>query len=267
MIHPTEKHFLTFEEVNNAFGYVIDYLYYCSILAAIPQRWKLEVRSNEMNFVLDPPSPLELTPLSKGFSKKVYWLLIDHSFPENDSLRIIWCKELKIEIDPDDWWSLYPNFIAQTFLTKLRFLQYRILMKSLTTNCRCNKWKGDVSPLCTFCETEPETILHLFVYCKNIVILRKKLSAWCKYFLKVNIIFSPQVIIFNNYKGQNVQIINEFIIIMKQHIYSSKCFAKIPNFYGFVNKISYWYNVEKFIMLNRNKKALKKFYSKWKNIF
>ena len=73
------------------------------------------------------------------------------------------------------------------------------------------------------------------------------------------------LIVFNNYQGPNKYLINLFIIIMRQYIYAKKCFNEVPIFTGFVEKLSYWFQIDKQIALENHKLA--KCIAKWKNIF
>ena len=54
-----------------------------------------------------------------------------------------------------------------------------------------------------------------------------------------------------------------FIAIMKHYMYSSRCMQNKLSFLNFVEKIVYWYNVEK--MLAYEKGNLNSFKKKWKN--
>ena len=53
--------------------------------------------------------------------------------------------------------------------------------------------------------------------------------------------------------------------MMKQHIYSRKCFKEIPIFMDFMYKMSMWYQTEK--QLASDKGKMNVFKKKWKNFF
>ena len=119
--------------------------------------------------------------------------------------------------------------------------------------------------MCTFCESNAETITHLLIKCSCVAPLWDQLVRWCEYYYTIRIHLDPSTIIFNNYRGQCKNPINMFIVILKQYIYSSKCFNKVPTFIGFVQKLSYWYFVEREIFYQMGKTKI--FYKKWQHLF
>ena len=73
--------------------------------------------------------------------------------------------------------------------------------------------------------------------------------------------FTPQITIFNNYQGKYPKLINTFIIILKQYIYAAKCLQQTPTFEGFISRIAKWHQIEyQAAAINR---SLVKHYGKW----
>ena len=235
---------------------------YLSIIAAIPRKWKVEIRNFTFIDPLDEESNLEILIKSEQVSKMIYWNIIDKRYPPTLALKKIWENDLNTNISEESWWRLYPTFLKTVKPTKLRILQYRILTKSLTTNVKRHIWDNTISEKCTFCENCTETLLHLFVYCKYVQTMWKSLTRWCKRFLLLEIVFNPEMICFNNYNGQQEELINTFFIILKRHIYVSKCYRKIHTFLEFCFQIVNWYNIEETIAENYGN--YKKFSKKWK---
>ena len=60
-----------------------------------------------------------------------------------------------------DWTTIYSGLKNSTSDTKLKWFQYRILYRVLTTNDYLYKRKVIDSNRCTSCKTEKETISHL----------------------------------------------------------------------------------------------------------
>ena len=88
------------------------------------------------------------------------------------------------------------------------------------------------------------------------------LTKWLKYFLNIEVAFDIKMVIINDYVGKYKALVNIFIIVMKQLIYSDKCLKVIPTFQQYAQKIIYWYQIEKLLALeNRN---ISKFEKKWK---
>ena len=175
--NPVRSAFYTYEELCEIYGTVIDYLQYCSILAAIPSRWKIELRINS------PITPMvmesRIDKLRNGKvkpSRVIYWQLIDLVYIINNSSKLIWQANLKISIDDDDWWRIFPTFIKCVKSTKLRYSQYRVLTSSLAMNKVRHKWNDNISELCAFCNGDSKTIIHLFCHCPKTQVLWDNLN-------------------------------------------------------------------------------------------
>ena len=154
-------------------------------------------------------------------------------------------------------WSEFPTWKAT---------ENKCHERTLTLNVIRNKWCKDVSPVCNFCSSKYETMIHLFCDCILVSPLWGKLERLCLYFFHIQIKFDKSSILLNNVQGKHSDIINMFIIIWKQYIYASKCLNNIPTFQGFMLKVSEYYFIEKFQIatgMNRSSKMLKK----WQCIF
>ena len=53
LVHPEECRFYTLNELKDYFPN-ITFLQYCGILAAIPRRWKVEIRNTAFDHIIDP---------------------------------------------------------------------------------------------------------------------------------------------------------------------------------------------------------------------
>ena len=62
--------------------------------------------------------------------------------------------------------------------TSLRSFQYKILNNILYLNEKLFKFKIVDSPLCSLCETESESVLHLFCECAVIRNLLQQFKLW-----------------------------------------------------------------------------------------
>ena len=85
------------------------------------------------------------------------------------------------------------------------------------------------------------------------------------YFFQLQIKINIRTALLNDYDGKSKEIVNLFIVIPKQHIYSEKRFQKVPLFQDFMGKLANWYLIDKCIAFEQNK--VTNFYRKWKNIF
>ena len=262
------KQFYTYREITEIFGPVFDPLIYFGIITAIPSAWKNIIFNNQLQdeIEIDPSEKTFITFKNLSPSKAIYWDLIKKFVPTNQVLCTMWQAELNYVVTEDEWFTLFIDFQKQIKPVKLRNFQYRLLRRILTTNVRRAKWDNNVSDLCTFCEQEKETVLHILVECIEVQPLWKALTKLVKYYFNTVITFTPQLIILNNYKGTSKIMINLLIIIMKQYIYATKCANEKLNFVMYMNRINYWYQIDKWhqTQLGYQDHMLTK---KWKTLF
>ena len=262
----SQKTFLTYDEVLSQFGNVIDPLRYCALRAAIPGQWKIRLRNYDFIEPLDKKSQIEKLNLHKPASKAIYWDLIQDIYPKKILPgKFLWQRELYIAIDDETWSQNFWGFLNLIKPIKLRYLQYRILLCILTTNNLRHKWNPQILEKCTFCSQNTETILHLLVQCPVSQLLWQKLENMLKYFLEIRVTLDLRSIIMNNYNGPQKSMVNTAIIILKQVIYTAKCFNENPNFGTYMNKLMYWFEIEKTYAYQCNK--YKKVLEKWSKIF
>ena len=259
------KQFLSFNQITQNFGQVINYLTYCSLIAAIPRFWKVTIKNSVYNEPFDFETKLGHYGSMSSLSRIFYWEQIANDFYVTSAILKIWERDLNITLDERNWWALFPFFLQYVKPAKYRVFQYKILSKSIVTNVKRNKWDNKISSRCHFCKAEDETIIHLFCTCTHV---RKMWVAFCRYFshiLQVDIQLCPEQIIFNHYKGPKKAILNILIVVMKHYIYVCKCCEKPLNFMEFMTKVSDYYYCDKYITENTGKHHYLE--KKWKNIF
>ena len=80
--------------------------------------------------------------------------------------------------DPRVHRSIALSWKKVTPIMKLRYFQYKIIHKKLTTNIMVSRWNKDVSNLCSFCGYHEESLLHLYTECEVNAHLFNALNAW-----------------------------------------------------------------------------------------
>ena len=94
------------------------------------------------------------------------------------------------------------------------------------------------------------------------------LEKTIEYFLGKKISLNAYMTILNRYEDEHKHLINLLFAIMKQYIYSVKCFEKLPKYTEFMEKVSFWHITEKqSLQQNYSLMKLKNFNKKWSYIF
>ena len=98
---------------------------------------------------------------NKG-SSRIYQYLLKTIKYEKPTGISRWEKILNQVTD----WKMYFNYLCNlTNNIKLRWFQFRILHNILTTNRSISKYDPTQSDMCSFCNIQSESILHLLWEC------------------------------------------------------------------------------------------------------
>ena len=103
--------------------------------------------------------------------------------------------------------------------TKLQWFQFRLINRILSCNKYLFKINKRDNDLCCFCNTETESLLHLFIYCNTVNSFWLDFKDWVKE--KTNYCFNmcAKTILF----GSNVDaVLNYIILLTKFFIYRCK---------------------------------------------
>ena len=115
--------------------------------------------------------------------------------------------------------------------------------------------------MCTFCDEKLEKPLHLIWECIDSQKIWKALVRWLKYFCSIEVKLSSEIVILNNSKRYQKQLINIIVLIVKQYLYAQRYFKKKPNFQQLICKIIYCKKIEEYIAKRNGR--LKKHKAKW----
>ena len=76
-----------------------------------------------------------------------------------------WHLELDTRLSVITWDKIRYLNASINYENPIKWLQYQIVRNSLQTNVIVSHFKADVSPLCHYCQLEPEKISHLYWHC------------------------------------------------------------------------------------------------------
>ena len=111
-----------------------------------------------------------------------------------------------------------------TVNTYLHYFQYKILNNILFLNKKLFVFRKKNTPLCSFCNSEEETPLHIFSECTYVIYLWQQLAT----FFENNLILqalAPQITLrglWSDNTNHDEPIINHFLLIFKLYVYNSR---------------------------------------------
>ena len=234
------------------------------IVSAIPHSWKEVIKESQPNLNFE----VRMSSFQKAIkqikiSKFIYWQILNKQNKFDPSnLATKWSSDLNSEpqLRGEDILEAFTLVKKMTISPKHRDFQFRLIHRILVTNKSLLLWKLKDSDLCTFCETEIESIYHLLWGCTYSKSLWSKLFEWIQSKTDMNISYSVEEIFFG-ITMDNMQFLNCLFVITKQYIYSSRCLNIRPNFEQLVSKINYNMAVEKYIAIKNE--VIDKHMAKW----
>ena len=124
---------------------------------------------------------------------------------------------------------------------KIREVHFKILHCIYPCNKSISRFT-DVDEMCTFCEHEPETILHLFCICPSSSVFWGDLEKFVYNKTKQYITIRPKDIIskFECNDKSICFIVNLMILMGKFHIHKMKFSKSLPNFRIFINELYFY---------------------------
>jgi hypothetical protein len=263
-LYSPDGNLLTFKELKYKYSIKGTYLDYHRLLKNIPNEWRLKILGCTPNF---GPSvqPILKIMCTKVKGCKIYYKVLRSI----DTTQILksqekWLRDLEIEYETDTWTRAYNIPYISTLDSDLRYFQFRILHRVLTTNQFLKLIGIKDDDRCSFCKHESETILHLFTECEHVKPIWQSLCNWlmrCGY---------TELQQFNSYDIvlgiNNIDIIvNLCILITKLVIYRSKIGNKRPSFAAVKAYIKYFKHIEQVIAYTNNN--VEKFLGKWSALF
>ena len=186
-------------------------------------------------------------------SKELYYLQV--SLNDSKTKLQIYFEKLfpNKEIE---WKCIYLMPRRVTMDTNLRIFQYKILNTVLYLNEKLLKFKIVSSPLCSFCNSENETPIHLLYSYNQTKSLWSKLQEFLNSEILVSQNTSQSVFFGFPDNKENFEIINHLHLIFKYYLFKVQDTRKI-SLEGLKKNIIKIYNIEKQICFNDSKKETK----------
>ena len=150
------------------------------------------------------------------------------------------------------------NLHKCTKVAKYQDFQYRLLLSKITLNAGLTNWGILDDKSRTFCESEEETIQHLFGNFSKVQPFIEHLYQLCE-LSETDFSMSLQDLLFNAVDKDPRHILQYVIAFMKQHIYRCRCQKEKLHLPKFAIELAYIECIENTIakadcMFNRCKK-------------
>ena len=156
-------------------------------------------------------------------------------------------KFCQMGISYQQYCEAFMNIYKITDNVKYRDFQYRLLMNVIFTNNRLVHWKLVDTANCNFCNTEIQTVVHLFSEC---TVTKKILHQLIEFLNKYTAIKSKELgimtanIITNKIHEKPKHIANYLLLITKQYLFYCKCCGKMPTIEELMLRIENVYQVK-----------------------
>ena len=189
------------------------YFQWLQLINSIHEKWKLTIKqssSDAKNLIIHGHHLIKgsrILILEKFTLKKLYQILI---LSRTNKVTSVTYFETKFNANSLDWTKIFILPSLTTYNTYLRYFQYKILHNILLLNKKLNLSGITKSPLCSYCNTNDETPIHLFCECNSTKSLWLQLNRHFHSDLKFPEL-TPQTAIlgiFNDSVG-NIHLINQ----------------------------------------------------------
>ena len=115
---------------------------------------------------------------SSNFCKEAYKLIVKGITSAPDKSQSKWIADCKNYENLINWDKSYILPFYCTKETKLQTFQFKLLHRKIATNDYLYKIGISLTDICTFCEQNTESLIHLFWDCELIQTFWKKIQHW-----------------------------------------------------------------------------------------
>jgi hypothetical protein len=260
LVHTDKNRFLFLNEIEVKYGLKINPLDYNGVLRSVKSKFKQLFQTNTMMPIPKPFIPFHFSLILKD--KKGCRSLCSHlRNVKAPTAKQKWGEKLGLHFTDEEWKTCCLMPFKCTMEVKLRWFQYRILNRILTTNTFMYTIGQRNDNLCTFCNREPETIKHLFTECEKVKNIWAQLQTWLLQKLGFTVIFNKNHILFGTELKKTNHAANLILILTKFHIYRRRCQNVPPLFTLLKKEIENYHKLERFIFLKDSNFQL--YQSKW----
>ena len=238
------------------------YLDYAQLINRIPRLWREIINENSRNIIMyrynvQINSYIFCLLRKRRGCRDVY----DNIIPVNEILvPNKWLNEVG-DISGEEWKNINRNL---TYIkdVKLRDFQFKINNRILVTNTFLFKIKKKETNLCSYCNQEAESIIHLLFLCDTATHFWTNLKRWLEEKANINLQIDLKNIIFSS---PSQVLLSYIITVAKYYIYKCKFYKKTLSLKGFEAFLKLKFLNEMYIAKVNNR--LDKFLGKWSSLY
>ena len=196
-----------------------------------------------------------LSLLERENSKIIYWNIVQKKIIRPTSEERIQDK-FSLNIGEEEWVQIYSLPFCSTIEVKLRSFQFSINHLYYFSNDKLHHIGRSQTPNCTFCGTEVETVVHLFLECPRVQCLWDFINH---IIIRINencLIPNEITKLMGFYKestNKEYMLINHMLLVVKYYIHLCRHRKTRPTVSGLKSRILDTEYLEKQIAIGKNK--------------
>ena len=216
------KQFKSIKDIEEEYGFRLDFLKFQSIINCIPTSWKTLLKS-ETDICINDKKYVSLNGQEVSIDHITPRIVYDHYIVlkrERSKANCDFSEEYGFT--EEDWKSIYKGIHESDISNKAKEFSYKICHGIVASNSFLYKIGKKDSPRCGLCNLYRQTTLHLLVECFESKNFWFRISDYIfnKYNNKID--FNPEMILFGARKKHiHKKIINDMIYAGKYYIYCS----------------------------------------------
>ena len=233
--------FLSLNEFEQMYHIKVCPLTFCGIVSAVKTLWRKQNQALTQN--AEKKESLATVMLKSNKPNRLaYKILIEAKTKSPIPSQLKWYNAIQDSYD-FDWQKTYQIALKCTKSTKLIEFNFRFLHHTLATNIALVKmgFKNDVK--CTFCNEEPEKILHLFWCCNKIQLFWKHVFAFLQQcnILSQNCVPSESAVLgMRPETSKNGNKIDLIFLVARFYIWLCRSKEKIPVVESFISYLKFY---------------------------
>ena len=253
LLKPFLVNFVTIFSTINAIDPLLATMIAC-LRTMVPAKWNtIVIQSMTPN--VSPPYLLT-DRLSAGLlTPKAFTQLL---LPRDRNYQILakWAIDLECDIEEFLWDAILQK-ARVLFIPSLKDFHIQFLHRAFHYNKKIATYRPHQSPQCTFCDTAPESYLHLFWQCKYVTPLWTALQTICYDNVDMED-FSQFKCLLSNFQHS---LLNILVTLMKHYIHVCKWTSRMPTVFGFVKVVGRTRNIH--LKKCQHSHNVQKYYKLW----